>query len=242
MMQLDRVLIVEDSMVMRHMLERAFRPYARTIEQEPSVRKGLDALERGANFDLVLSDVMLPDGDGFEILEHSQSLEVPPPLVLATARPIPSAEQRALEMGAAGYIGKPCNIRDVADALAQRPISLEGVPREGVPRANADAPARVIVCERLGSVAPFVTWTVKDISEGGAFVLTDGPLDLGTRLEVILEIDGVKLPAMIEVVRVQEPGWSQPGGVGVRLEGLDADSKDRLALHLATRHFSKRRP
>ena len=235
MIQLDRLLIVEDSAVMRHMLERAFRPYARAIQQERCVRKGLDALEQDPGFDLVLSDVMLPDGDGFEILEFTRGLEAPPPLILATARPVASAERRALEMGAVGYLGKPCTVRDVANALADRPVARRGPPRWGAPRVHAEVPARIIVCDGPDEREASVTWELRDLSEHGAFVLTDGPLELGTRLRVRLEIGGLELPATVEVVRVQEPAWGQPGGVGVAIEGLDADAADRLALHLATR-------
>ena len=242
MMRLNRVLIIEDSMVMRHMLERTFRPHARTVDQEPCVRKGLDALERDPAYDLVLSDVMLPDGDGFDVLEHVQTLDLPPPLILATARPLESAAQRALEMGAVGYLGKPCNFREIADALAREPFMRDGPRRKGAPRVHAESPARIIVCESLEAGESQVTWAVKDLCEEGAFVLTDGPLQVGTRLEVSLEIAGAELPATIEVVRVQQPDWGQPGGVGVKIEGLDPEARDRLALYLATRHLSKSLP
>lgn len=59
--------------------------------------------------DLLLLDVMLPDGNGFEILSRLRSLPAfaTLPIVLLTAKNEPGDIDRGLKLGADGYITKP---------------------------------------------------------------------------------------------------------------------------------------
>jgi len=68
---------------------------------------GLLAVEeiRGGHYDMVLLDVMLPGMDGFEIIGHIQSLEIP--VIFLTAKQDVSDKVKGLRLGAEDYIVKP---------------------------------------------------------------------------------------------------------------------------------------
>ena len=66
-----------------------------------------DILERNV-FDLILLDVMLPNADGFELMEYIRPLGIP--VIFLTARGSVDDRVRGLRMGAEDYIVKPFEI------------------------------------------------------------------------------------------------------------------------------------
>ena len=77
----------------------------------------------GANSrpDIVLLDVMLPDGDGFNILakirNHPKLATMP--VVMLTAKTDPGDIRRGLELGADAYVTKPYSKNVLDDAIRQ---------------------------------------------------------------------------------------------------------------------------
>lgn len=103
-----RVLVVEDSAVIRRLIEVCLRP----ADLEVVMREdGLGALEAAVdeNPDLMVLDIGLPEMDGWEVLDRlrsdpkTKSLRV---LVL-TAHAEEESRRRAHEGGADGFITKP---------------------------------------------------------------------------------------------------------------------------------------
>lgn len=74
-----------------------------------------DILERNV-FDLILLDVMLPNADGFELMEYIRPLGIP--VIFLTARGSVDDRVRGLRMGAEDYIVKPF---EVVELLARNP-------------------------------------------------------------------------------------------------------------------------
>lgn len=66
-----------------------------------------DILERNV-FDLILLDVMLPNADGFELMEYIRPLGIP--VIFLTARGSVDDRVRGLRMGAEDYIVKPFEV------------------------------------------------------------------------------------------------------------------------------------
>ena len=103
-MELKRILIVEDdadiAAIERDYLELG--GYAVTIA--PDGTTGLDAALHQP-FDLILLDVMLPGMDGFEIIGHLRTKDIP--VIFLTAKQDVSDKVKGLRLGAEDYIVKP---------------------------------------------------------------------------------------------------------------------------------------
>jgi len=104
------VLIVEDEMnivdIVRFNLQR--EGYA-TLEAYDG-EAGL-ALAREKKPDLILLDVMLPNADGFELMEYIRPLGIP--VIFLTARGSVDDRVRGLRMGAEDYIVKPFEVLEL---------------------------------------------------------------------------------------------------------------------------------
>jgi two-component system, chemotaxis family, chemotaxis protein CheY len=115
------VLIVDDSSVMRKIVERALRQagldLTRVIEAG-SGREALAALAR-ERVQLIVSDINMPIMDGLEFLRQaqSQSLAQGAPVVMITTESGEEHVREALKAGAQGYIRKPFTPDQVRDRV-----------------------------------------------------------------------------------------------------------------------------
>ncbi|HXF59893.1 MAG TPA: response regulator, partial [Candidatus Saccharimonadales bacterium] len=77
--------------------------------------RGAEALELAAArpFDIVLSDVQLPDIDGIEVLRRIRRLKPDPTVILVTAYGTIETAIRALHEGAFDYVRKPFKLDEV---------------------------------------------------------------------------------------------------------------------------------
>jgi two-component system, cell cycle response regulator len=102
------VLVVDDDAVNRLLLARALE---RDDHQVRAVANGLEALQalRDGVFDCVLLDVLMPEMDGYEVLEHIRNdpkLRRTPVIMISALEDIQSVV-RCIEMGADDYLSKP---------------------------------------------------------------------------------------------------------------------------------------
>jgi two-component system chemotaxis response regulator CheY len=106
-----RVLIVDDSSVMRKIVERALRQAGLNLTEVLEASNGAEALaevEKGA-LDLILSDINMPVMDGLEFVKQLSALEYAKnvPVVMITTEGSEGHVVQALSAGARGYIRKP---------------------------------------------------------------------------------------------------------------------------------------
>jgi two-component system response regulator RegX3 len=128
-----RVLFVEDE---RSILEPFSRALAREGFEPVPARTVAEALERAAETppDVVLLDVMLPDGDGRDVLrELRKTSDVP--VIMLTARGTETDRVVGLELGADDYVVKPfsgaeviARLRAVLRRTRQPPAPPPAVP------------------------------------------------------------------------------------------------------------------
>jgi DNA-binding response OmpR family regulator len=113
-----RILVVEDDPGVRAVLERGLRlaGHASTIVSD--LAGGRAAWTAGA-FDLVLLDVMLPDGDGLSLLGERRRAGDETPTILLTAREESELHQRAAAAGATDYLAKPFAYADLLDRIGR---------------------------------------------------------------------------------------------------------------------------
>jgi DNA-binding response OmpR family regulator len=82
-MALERILIVDDELVIRRTLESYFRSKRYAVSAVGSLAEAQKLLARD-NFDLLMLDMKLPDGDGQTLLEHLSAAENRPMVVMIT--------------------------------------------------------------------------------------------------------------------------------------------------------------
>jgi adenylate cyclase len=102
------VLVVEDDALNRKLLAKRLERQGHRVSVAADGRTGLDLL-RSEPFDIVLLDIVMPEMDGFELLEEIQADERlrPIPVVMISALEDMDSVVRCVEMGADDYLPKP---------------------------------------------------------------------------------------------------------------------------------------
>ncbi len=111
-----RVLVVEDDADDREGLRRILSHEGYEVDL---AMDGLDALEKAARleYDLVLTDLLMPRLDGLRLLERLKRVKPHLPVLLVTGFGDWGSYARAIEMGAAAYLCKPFRINQLVDEI-----------------------------------------------------------------------------------------------------------------------------
>ncbi len=125
---LKKVLLIEDDPVLRASIEQTL-----SLEDlEPIPTNGFTQARRSirSNFrGVILSDIRMPDHDGFDVLKFTQTRDPDLPVVLLTGHSDVPTAVRAMREGAYEYLEKPCDPQRLVDvlirALTQRELVLE---------------------------------------------------------------------------------------------------------------------
>ena len=106
-----RALIVDDSSVMRKIVERSLRQAGVELEKVVEAANGAEALAalQGNVVDLILCDINMPVMDGLEFVRQVATTETAKgiPIVMITTEGSESHVAQALSAGARGYTRKP---------------------------------------------------------------------------------------------------------------------------------------
>jgi two-component system chemotaxis response regulator CheY len=106
---MKRLLIVDDSKLMRDMVAACLRPLGAVTFEFAGT--GLEAIERLAlaGFDLLVLDLNMPDVGGVEVVEfvRSQDRLRSLPILIVTTRGDDESRARVLEAGASSFLAKP---------------------------------------------------------------------------------------------------------------------------------------
>ncbi len=116
-----RALIVDDSSVMRKIVERALRQAGLdtlVVHEAGSGAEGLEVL-KSMSVDLILSDINMPTMDGLEFLRQirAQNLAQDVPVVMITTESSEEHVKQAIQAGARGYIRKPFTAEQVKERV-----------------------------------------------------------------------------------------------------------------------------
>jgi len=117
-----KVLIVDDSSVMRKIVERALRQGGLDLGEVLEAANGAEALVevRKGSLDLILSDINMPVMDGLEFLKNLAGVEEAKgvPVVMITTEGSEARVVEALSNGAKGYLRKPFTPEQVKERVA----------------------------------------------------------------------------------------------------------------------------
>lgn len=116
------VLLVEDHDDSRELLESILRSHGAELTATAGPAEARRAL-RGQTFDVVLSDLEMPDEDGFTLIRKLRVIEQEQgrprtPAVAVTAHTAPSARVHALRAGFQAFVAKPVDVRELVALIA----------------------------------------------------------------------------------------------------------------------------
>lgn len=106
-----RILLVEDDVSIRSRLLAALREAEFTVDFEVTLEEARAGLAR--DYDLLLLDLGLPDGDGLELCRSVRRADRSLPIIILTARDAPGQRVQGLEAGADDYVVKPFHLPEL---------------------------------------------------------------------------------------------------------------------------------
>ena len=172
-----RILVVDDDAVACEFLQEALLRDGYHVEAFTSVS---EALDRNLNdYDLLMSDIRMPDMDGLEFLKIVQARYPLLPVVLMTAYGSLETTMDALSMGAWDYISKPFSPDDCR-ALVKKVLELRDLRNNRTvlqPRTEKDD-------KFVGSSAVMVDFykQIARVADSPASVLIEGESGTGKEL------------------------------------------------------------
>lgn len=106
------ILLVEDDQDLNQIVCRHLNTYGYQAVGCLTAADAYDQLYAG-HFDLILSDIMLKDADGFELAEHVRSQDKNIPILFMTAREDYAAKERGYRIGIDDYMVKPIDLKEL---------------------------------------------------------------------------------------------------------------------------------
>ncbi len=218
---MKRLLLVEDDPSIRRYVALALEDEGlETLDEAGTLQSALACLRERA-YDLVLTDLMLPDGHGTELLEalrDDPALRQGARLVAFSAGVAPSMRQRLFDLGAASILEKPVSLQALLDCVRAAPPAQAASTR-------ADAEGEAFAVERhfggqrslfdefkAGAHQQFVA----DLEEGDRLLLGNDVQalrrlahSLKTVMRLLGRTDAAALAAALESA-AQQPGATMP--------------------------------
>jgi len=112
----SKILIVDDEPNIAEMIVHALK---RDDYELDTAGGGLPAIEQiqHTDYDLVISDVMMPDADGFAVLDAAMQRPSPPDVIIITGFGSINSAVETMKRGAAEYITKPFDLDRLREAV-----------------------------------------------------------------------------------------------------------------------------
>ena len=107
-----KVLIVEDEARLGLFLKQGLSEHAHTANWVPNCREANHALVE-TNYDLIVLDLNLPDGDGLDLVREWRASGLNEPVLILSARDSLEDRIKGLDIGADDYLPKPFSLEEL---------------------------------------------------------------------------------------------------------------------------------
>ncbi|HSB67847.1 MAG TPA: response regulator [Candidatus Methylomirabilis sp.] len=224
-----RILLVDDkpfSLALRQSLLRS------GVSQVLLAASGAEGLRvaRTTQPDAILLDAELPDLDGFEVCRR---LRVDPlteviPVILLTGSSRPPSDRSTHEAGAVASL--PMSIETPRLLNMIQMILTTPMTRRAFPRASV---RRAVIYEHAGRTG---TGETLNLSQGGMFILTPSPLEVGTHLVLRFALsisEPWQATARVVWIRRAEEEHPYPVGMAVQFFELPPEARSAIATFVA---------
>lgn len=201
----SRVLIVEDNIELLRLMKRLLQHRYHVLTANDG-REALQLIQTN-KIDIVVSDVMMPEMDGYQLTDHIKHNEIYShlPIILLTAKTTEDDQQKALLTGADGYITKPFKIRDlqlrIDNLIANRQrIHTENPIVEETPADDMNPDDR----EFLERAVQCVHKNLSDSDYDREAFAADMGTSVSTLYNRLRELTGKSMANFIRDIRIQE--------------------------------------
>lgn len=122
---MPRILIVDDSKFTRNVIKRAL---ADTSHELCEAINGKEALDKVDQFDpdCIITDLLMPEVDGIELLTHLRSNGDDRPVCVITADIQESAREQCNSLGVSGFLNKPFKAPELLNVVDTMLCQLKG--------------------------------------------------------------------------------------------------------------------
>ena len=115
-MESQRILVIEDDPAIGQSLLDGFKQHGFTAELQKTGAGGVEYAQKQAPH-LIVLDIRLPDGSGFDFCRQMRTLGIHQPIIMLTAQRDEVDKVLGLEMGADDYMTKPFSLRELVSRV-----------------------------------------------------------------------------------------------------------------------------
>ncbi|HEX8382644.1 MAG TPA: nitrogen regulation protein NR(I) [Sphingomonas sp.] len=126
---MSQILVVDDDAAIRTVIAQSLRRAGHGVTLAASLAEADAALSRAVP-DVLVTDVMLPDGDGLDNLRHLRASHPALPVIILSAQNTLSTAVRATEAGAYDYLPKPFDLDALTSAVDSALARADPSPAE----------------------------------------------------------------------------------------------------------------
>jgi two-component system response regulator AtoC len=127
-MEIHRILVVDDEVKMRRLLEMALKNMGHDVVQAADGAEAMACFDE-APFDLVMTDLNMPRMDGMQLLRNLRERGEEVPVIVLTAFGTIETAVEAMKLGAADYIIRPFEM-DTVELAVTRALAMGAMQRE----------------------------------------------------------------------------------------------------------------
>lgn len=165
---MSKVLVVDDEAAVRFTLGEVLREQGHEVIEAPDVGAALEAVQ---DVDLVITDLVMPGRDGFELLRGVRAERAKLPVIMLTARGSERSAVRAMKEGAFDYLSKPFDLDELSITVERALGHAQLQRREGKLALEVSLGGRMIgdhplMQSLLGKVARVADRDVPVLIEG----------------------------------------------------------------------------
>jgi two-component system, chemotaxis family, protein-glutamate methylesterase/glutaminase len=231
-----KILVAEDEQASAELLKMILEKSGYSVETASNGKKAYNAIKE-KKYDALLTDWMMPQMDGIELVRKiRENIPTPPVMIVITALSSQEARKHALSSGADDFLAKPYQPKDILERIEELFLIQEQAPPEIVqlPSIIPDKdPPFTSICIAASSGGPqTVVRVIREIpvlKESAVFIVQHGPVwalaDMASnwnrisKMEVMLGTEGCKVePGKIYLAPGNHHMTVEPGSLQIKLD------------------------